>query len=289
MNSFRLRALVGPAAIGLAVVTTGCSQPRFLGPQVQAPPPGFTINVEAKQDSPMFPSRAVVFHTAWVEASWGNFSGIYVNGHPGVLGRSEVEGAHRDAMAKAAGRRVEFGELEQIQIDERTAWGWGETWRLENGGLQYVVFRAAVPYDTITYAVDILTGDPGLKIRPDSLRTVAASFEIGRVEWNFPLLLIMAGALVFMIGSWSRKQKARAAQARHVPLVKIPSKLDQETAVPPTPKPTPTATPSKPDAPPASSSGTDVEAPPADAPPPKAPPPKAPTSIADAIKKDLGE
>ena len=49
-----------------------------------------------------------------------------------------------------------------------------------------------VPYDTISYAVEFLTGDPSLKIRPDSLRTIVASFAIGKATWNVPLLAIMA-------------------------------------------------------------------------------------------------
>jgi len=269
----------------MTLLATGCSQPRFTGPQVQAPPPGFTMNKEVTQDRPMFPARAVVFHTAWVEASWGNFSGIYVNGHPAVLGRNEVEAAYRAAMADAEGQRVEFTELESLEVDGRTAWGWGETWRLENGGLQYVVFRAAVPYDTISYAVDFLTGEPGLKIRPDSLRTVVASFEIGRVEWNIPLILILSGAMVFLTGAWVKKQQARSAMARHVPLVKIPSKLDQETAVVPGGV-KPPATP--PPAGPAQRSGAAPSPTPTAQAEPDAPPaPKAPPSIAEAIQKKL--
>jgi hypothetical protein len=182
------------------------------------------MNRDAVQERRMFPARAVVFHEAWVEASWGNFSGIYINGHPGTLGKAEVEAAMRQAMADAQGQRVEFGPMEPLQVDGRTAWGWGETWRLANGGLQYVVFRAAVPYDTVTYAVEFLTGDPGLKIRPDSLRTVVASFAIGRVEWNVPLLLIGGGLTLLLLNLARSRSSARAARARHVPLVKIPPK-----------------------------------------------------------------
>lgn len=172
----------------------------------------------------MFPDRAVLYHDAWVEASWGNFSGIYINGHPGVLGSDEVQAAQRQAMAATEGQRVTYGELESLQVDGRTAWGWGETWRLENGGLQYVVFRAAVPYDTITYAISFITGEPGLKSRPDSLRTIVASFAVGETRVNWPVALIIAGVVLFVFGLGRRRAKERAARHRQVPLAKIPKK-----------------------------------------------------------------
>ena len=212
------------AALAGATLAAACDIPNFQGPQVQTPPPAFTMNREVTQERRMFPDRAVVYHDAWVEASWGDFSGIYINGHPAVLGPDEVEAARRGAMAAAAGKRVQFGELESLQVDGRTAWGWGETWLLDNGGLQYVVFRAAVPYDTITYAVDFLTGEPGLKARPDSLRTIVASFAVGRTTVNWPLILIAAGVVLFLGNLARRRSQERAARHRSVPLATIPKR-----------------------------------------------------------------
>jgi hypothetical protein len=182
------------------------------------------MNREATEERPMFPDRAVVHHDAWVEASWGNFSGIYINGHMGVLGSDEVEAARRGAMAAAEGRRVQFGEVESLEVDGRTAWGWGETWLLDNGGLQYVVFRAAIPYDTITYAVDFLTGEPGLKSRPDSLRTIVASFAVGKTTWNWPVILIVAGVVLLLVHTMRKRAQERAARHRNIPLAAIPKK-----------------------------------------------------------------
>jgi len=230
----------GPTALALAtlVFAAACEVPNFKGPQIQSPPPAFTMNREAVEELPMFPDRAIVHHDAWVEASWGNFSGIYINGHLGVLGRDEVDGARRQAIAAAAGKRVEFGELESLHVDERTAWGWGETWRLDNGGLQYVVFRAAIPYDTITYAVDFITGDPGLKIRPDSLRTIVASFAVGKTTWNVPLILIVAGVVLLGVSVLRSRRRARAERHRSIPLVTVPKK---EAAKPGAPAASPPA------------------------------------------------
>jgi hypothetical protein len=226
----------GPRALLLAalVLAAACTIPNFQGPQIQNPPPAFTMNREATEERPMFPDRAVVYHDAWVEASWGNFSGIYINGHLGVLGELEVEAARRSAMAAAEGKRVQFGEVESLEVDGGTARGWGETWTLDNGGLQWVVFRAAIPYDTITYAVDFITGEPGLKSRPDSLRTIVASFAVGRTRWNWPVILIVSGVVLLMGNVTRKRARDRAERHRHIQLAKLPKK---EGAKPGTPEP----------------------------------------------------
>lgn len=259
----RLPFLVAIATLGAA----GCDVPEFKGPQIQSPPPAFTMNPEASEQRPMFPDLPILHHDAWVEASGGNFSGIYINGHPGVLGSVEVEAARQAATAEAFGQNAEFGEIESLQVDGRTAWGWGESWRLPNGGLQYVVFRAAIPYDTITYAVDFIAGDPGLKIRPDSLRTIVASFAVGRIRWNVPLLLVAAGAVLVLVGFARSRARARAERHARIPLAKITRKeagtpapngaapaagtpAPTRTPAPPRAEPPHTGTPPKPPSPP---------------------------------------
>jgi hypothetical protein len=218
----------------LACLATACEVPNFEGPQIQNPPPAFTMNRDATEARPMFPDRAVVYHDAWVEASWGNFSGIYINGHTGLLGSAEVDAARRSHLAATAGQRVQFGELESLQVDGRTAWGWGERWTLENGGLQYVVFRAAIPYDTISYAVDFITGEPGLKARPDSLRTIVASFAVGKTTWNWPVILIVSGVVLLLGNTMRQRARERAERHRNIPLPTIPKK---EGAKPGSPAP----------------------------------------------------
>lgn len=260
-----------PAQIAAVVVlaltaSTGCEIPEFQGPQIQTPPPAFNLNADTYLERRMFPELDVTHHDAWVEASWGNFSGIYINGHAGTLSRAHAESARDDAIRAAAGKRIEFGEIEELTIDERTAWGWTEWWRMENGGLQYVAYRALIPYDTVSYAVEFLAGDPGLKIRPDSLRTIVASFAVGETEWNMPLLMVMAGVLLLVGGAARKRQAEKAARARSIRLVQIPKKEDGK--------------------------GDGEAAPPA-SPPGDPAPPSGPAagggSIADAINQKLGD
>jgi hypothetical protein len=237
MSASPLRRLPAPALLAsLALAAVGCRVPNFEGPQIQSPPPAFTMKNDVSQERRMFPARDVAYHAAWIEASWGNFSGIYINGHGGPTGIEEVETARLAAIEAARDERVEFGELEEIEVDGRRAWGWGEVWRLPNDGIRYVVFRAAVPYDTVTYAVDFLTGDPMLKSRPDSLRTIVESFAVGRIEWNYPLIAVVVGIVVLVGARLRARARARANRSRHVTLVRLPTKESPERrAAPPGP------------------------------------------------------
>lgn len=240
-----LRTLVGPMALLLPLTAGGCRLPNFRGPQIQDPPPAFTIKNEVEQTRRMFPDRDVSYHAAWVEASWGNFSGIYINGHPGATTIQDVEAARLaaiDAARTGTAERIEFGEIEEIRVDGRPAWGWGEVWRLPDDGVRYVVFRAAVPYDTVTYAVDFRTGDPILKSRPDSLRTVVASFAIGKTEWNVPFLVIVAGVVLLLGVQLRARARARADRLRQITLVQVPKK-EPVGGEPPPPAPAPRPSP----------------------------------------------
>lgn len=221
------RFLLVPGAL-MILATSGCDVPDVEGPQIQARPPGFTMNPDTYLENRMFPELEAIHHDAWVEASWGNFSGIYINGHAGNLSREWAESAHTAAMTANAGEHREYGEIEELTVDGRASWGWTEWWRLENGGLDYVVYRALIPYDTISYTVEFLTGDPSLKIRPDSLRTIVASFAIGKTTWNVPLLAVMAGMVLLLGNMFRSRRAAQAARARGITLVRIPKKEDDE-------------------------------------------------------------
>jgi len=268
------------ALVASVLLAGACDVPKFQGPQIQNPPPAFYMNREVTQSRRMFPDRAVIFHEAWVEASWGNFSGIYINGHPGNLDKAAVEAALGKAISDTKGELVEFGPMESLEIDGRTAWGWSEVWRIDDGLVRYGVFRAAIPYDTVTYAVDFLTGDPGIRNRPDSMRTIVANFAVGRTRWNVPLLLVGAGVLLFLLNLWRVRAKERAARARHVPLVTIPKRGSARPG-------------EKQAGAGAGPAAAEAKSPPAGsgpASPPRTGAPAAPPpSIADAIRKRVGE
>ena len=212
--------------LALLLASTACEIPNFQGPQIQSPPPAFYMQPEAYQQRRMFPDLGIVVHKAWVETSGGPFSGIYVNGHAGVLTQDDVIAAREEAMA-AATDPITFGNVEAFTIDTRRAWGWSERLETRALGLDWIAYRAVVPYDTITFALEFYGGDPGLKNHPDSLRTILASFAIGETVWNLPLIAVFVGMTLFLIVALRSRAQARARRLQSIQLVKIKKEDDQ--------------------------------------------------------------
>jgi hypothetical protein len=165
-----------------------------------------------------------------------DFSGIYIRAHPGTTTRRDVEEARARAAEQEAGRgkRVTFGDVEDAMIDGRASWGWLEEER-DDRGLQYVEYRAVIPYDTITYTVEFATGDPSWKVKPDSMRVAVLSFAYGQTVWNKGLITLLLVGTVLGVGLLIRRGKSRLyTQTQDMTLVKfeIPEKEPEgETAV----------------------------------------------------------
>ncbi len=212
--------------LALLIVVAACDAPRFLGPQIQGIPPGFLSKGDVTQNWVMFPDREQVHFDAWIKAAFGEFSGIYITGYAGATSKSEVEEARQRAMASRTERKMTYGVLEAAIVDERTTWAWMERW--EDNGLHELTFRAVIPYDTITFVVDFATGDPIFKSRPDSMRTITASFAIGRNVWNVPALMMgMALALLVLANVWNRMRSNPYARHRDMTLITIPVEDDE--------------------------------------------------------------
>jgi len=215
---------VALALAGLLLSLAACDIPRFQGPQVQSPPEGFVLRPQTTLDVQLFPERTITYQDTWIRDSFGEFSGIYINGYPGSSTFEEVEEARRHALTVRGNRTdqvQEFSDVERLRIDGREAFAWSELVRSEARGIEYVGYRAVVPYDTITYTVEFISGDPTFKIRVDSLRTIAASFAVGRTRLNIPLFLLMAGVLVFLAARLRARSQDRKLRHASMTLPKI--------------------------------------------------------------------
>jgi hypothetical protein len=132
-------------------------------------------------------------------------------------------------MARAtATEPITFGEVEELTIDGRRAWGWSESLGTPERGLESVTYRVAIPYDTITYVLELYSADPLFKGQPDSLRVIASTFAVGRTRWNLPLVAIGIGAALFLLSMYKGRAQDRAARMRNIKLATIPKKEGKE-------------------------------------------------------------
>jgi hypothetical protein len=175
----------------------------------------------------MFPARESVYYDVWVNAAWGDVSTIHINGYPGSLMRADVQDALEDAVATVT-EPVTFSGVQEMTIDGRKSWGWAEQYRTDELGLVWIAYRLAIPYDTITYTVELTSGDPALKRNPDTLLAMASTFAIGKVTWNLPLIVILA--VVLLVAISVLRNRAREKQLRHqsITLKKVEIKKDEE-------------------------------------------------------------
>ena len=232
------------------IVLSACTVPNLEGPQIQEPPQGFLLVPDSYQQRRLFPEHELVFHAAWVE-SVDDFSTIYIDGHPGALGLDDAVAAREAARAAATDPDVTFGEVEPLRVDGREAWGWEERVETPTRGLVWVAYRAIVPYDTVTYAIEFYSGEPAIKrAAPDTLKAVISTFGIGETTYNLPLIAVLGGLALFVVSIVRSKAQARAARLRAIHLVKLPKKKPDEPT-------TPGASPTPPSAaaPPASAAG----------------------------------
>lgn len=207
----------------LALLASACRLPRFEGPQIQEPPVGFFIQEESYLARPLFPQRDVGFHTAWVHTDVSGVSVIHLYGHPGALSMDDVLAAHAGAQAAATDPDRRFGPIEALTIDGREAWGWEERVESTRRGLVDVAYRAVIPYDTVTFAIEFESGEPKWKAAsPDSLRAVVASFGIGRTTYNLPLIAIGAGAILLFASFVRGRSRERDQRLRSINLVQVP-------------------------------------------------------------------
>jgi len=80
-----------------------------------------------------------------------------------------------------------------------------EVW--EDNGLREVTFRTVIPYDTVTYVVEFLAGEPLYKSNPETIRAIVATFAIGQTEWNMPLITIGVVALLLVLKTAASRSK----------------------------------------------------------------------------------
>ena len=223
LSTRRVCWALGPVLLLLV----GCDIPNFEGPQIQNAPQGFLKQPDVYMQRRMFPDLEVVHHDGWVSTAFGHVSKIVINGHPGVLTRADVADAQAGARA-AAVEPVTFGDIIQYTIDERPAWGWSDRLETPEKGLEWIAFHVVIPYDTITYAIDLDSGDPYFKGVPDTLVTIAHTFAVGKTTSNNPLVAFLGLCADFMISFQRKRAERRQERLQSIHFVKIEKKEEKD-------------------------------------------------------------
>lgn len=205
-----------------------CEVPNFAGPQLQDPPRGYLLQPNPDAPRSMFAYLPAVYHDAWVQ-SLPPYSTIHINGIAGTLSLEDVLAAQDSLRARPHDPDISFGAVEPLSIDGRDAWGWEERIDTPTRGIPWVAYRSMVPYDTISYSIEVSTEDPLLKAQaPDTLRAIVSTFAVGEVAYDWPLILVGAGLLLFAVHLARQKSRAKAARLQSINLVKIEKKKEGE-------------------------------------------------------------
>ena len=65
---------------------------------------------------------------------------------------------------------------------------------------------------------------------PSSLRDVVSSFAVGEIAYNWPLIAIAMGLLLFAVHLFRQKARAKAQRLQSINLVKVEKKTDEKDA-----------------------------------------------------------
>ena len=183
-----------------------CSAPALEGYQVQAVPERFMFDANASKGRRVFPERVILSEGAW----WGDVrsdepqSDIFITRYVGNATLLESEAA-RNVQADRYGNpaSIDYDQVARVTIDGRAAFVWMETRYDEHGAVRSLDYKAVVPYDTVTYAVEFSTSATH-RLHPDSLTSVVHSWGIAETEiyWNaiFGVCAVLAGILLYLMG-----------------------------------------------------------------------------------------
>lgn len=229
MSRLTGRAKSRPKSAAMALLAavsalTACDMPDYEGPQLQEPPQGFRLQPTARPGRSMFQHLPEVYRDAWVQ-SIPPHSTITITGYAGALTLEDAMAAQDSGRLYAEDPEIVFGGLEPLDIDGREAWGWEERIETPTRGIPWVAYRAMVPYDTVTYAIEFSTEDPTYKsTAPASTRAMVSTFAVGETVYNWPLIILGAGLLLFAVHMLRQRSQAKAARLQSINLVQVEKK-----------------------------------------------------------------
>lgn len=223
-----VRKRAGFATLLLVTTLGGCRAPNFEGPQLQEPPQGFVLRPESRAERGVLAHRRQVHHDAWVQPQ-PPYSTVYINGYEGDLTVEDALAAQDSVRAHTADPGVTFGGVEPLSIDGREAWGWQERLDTPAHTTPWVAYRAMIPYDTVTYTVEISTEDPALTAgAPESLKAIVSTFAVGRTAYNWPLIVLGAALVLLALYMLRERSRQKADRLKSIDLVRVATRDDDD-------------------------------------------------------------
>lgn len=163
----RAKVLIPVLLAGLAA---GCSREPERG-RIGRAPEGFLFDANATAARHVLPDRELIDQDGWFTAGDPG-SSIMISRYEGAADAAEIEAAHDDLAGRYG--YAEYGEIEELTIDRRPAWGWLETQRLD-GRLASLAFTAVIPYEGDTYTVEFSSAEPRF-LKAEALRKTVSTF-----------------------------------------------------------------------------------------------------------------
>lgn len=192
----RIVRLVPILALMTASGLSACAKPQMEDLHIPGGLTGFLFDANATKARNVFPEREQLRQYGWM--TFGeDVNSLMVTKYAGAATAEEIEAA-RDAQAARYGRdTMRYGDVEAITVDGRLGWGWLET-QIYKGELASLEYKAVIPFDDVTYAVEFHAGKPDYQDEA-KLKAVIRQFQLGRTE--FPAAQVAASGLILVFGA----------------------------------------------------------------------------------------
>ena len=155
------------------LILSGCASKGPRKPQVAHVPEGMMHDANLESARLVLPEFELVDQDGWMSLNEPDRS-IVFSEFADVAGQEDVVRAVEAAAARYSYQ--EYSEIEPLEVDGRSSWGWFERQCID-GTLAGVQFTAVVPYEDRTWTVEYFVSHPGETDTEEALRTLVASFR----------------------------------------------------------------------------------------------------------------
>lgn len=203
------RRISHAALAGLTLlVAGGCSTSNVRGPQLKDVPADFGLDREAQSRRVIFEDLPMLDRRGYFLRGDEGTASVILSEFEGEVGKSDLRAMHEDRAESWARSGVDFGEIEDVEIDNRPAWLW-----FERAARSHRLV-AVVPYpDTERiWTVDFYTSVDRLQDDALMLRHVTSFALDPQADTRTPALsvfFVLFAVASFLVWSFRRSRQHR--------------------------------------------------------------------------------